>query len=128
MEIREFIFSGFINIKCVDSFKTIKLVDENKEIDLVKKFRGIFDLYESEVSISYYISDTKKTLIEIQEGWLNQLFGAIHADYEESSYCYSSYTYGTDYDTYLTIGGHNLLFELEDYKNKYCVLKVNVKI
>lgn len=128
MEIKEFVFSGFIDIKCIDNFKAIILKDGDKNIDLVKKFRAIFDLYESEVSVSYYISDTEQSFIEIQEGWLNQLCGAIHADYEESSYSYSSYTYGTDYDTHLSIGGHNLINELEDYDKKYCVLKINVKL
>jgi hypothetical protein len=128
MEIKEFVFSGFIDIKYVNDYRTILLKDGDKNIDLVKKFRAIFDLYESEVSVSYYISGTEQSFIEIQEGWLNQLCGAIHADYEESSYSYSSYTYGTDYDTHLSIGGHNLINELEDYDKKYCVLKINVKL
>ena len=62
------------------------------------------DLFESEVSVSYFLSDEKKTEEEILEKWLGKLFGEIIAEYETSSYCYSSYTYGTDYDTYLRIG------------------------
>ena len=127
MNIKEFTFTGFINIDWSDNFKTIKLTDENKSIDLVKKFRAIFDLFESEVSVSYYISDSKKTEEEIKEGWLKQLFGGITAEYETSSYNYSSYTYGTDYDTYLKIGGHDLFGEFGSFRDKYCVLKINVK-
>jgi hypothetical protein len=127
MNIKEFTFKGYINIDWSDDFKTIKLTDENKSIDLVKKFRAIFDLYESEVSVSYFISDSKKTEEEIKEGWLKQLFGGITAEYEASSYNYSSYTYGTDYDTYIKIGGHDLFYEFDSFRDKYCVLKINVK-
>jgi len=127
MDIKEFTFTGFIKIDWSEDFKTIKLIDGNKSIDLVKKFRAIFDLFESEVSVSYFISDEKKTEAEIQEGWLKQMFGGIIAEYETSSYNYSSYTYGTDYDTYLKIGGHDLFDEFSELNDKWCVLKVNVK-
>ena len=127
MDIKEFTFTGFIKIDWSEDFKTIKLIDGNKSIDLVKKFRAIFDLFESEVSVSYFISDEKKTEAEIQEGWLKQIFGGITAEYETSSYNYSSYTYGTDYDTYLKIGGHDLFDEFSELNDKWCVLKVNVK-
>lgn len=127
MDIKEFTFTGFIKIDWSEDFKTIKLIDGNKQIDLVKKFRAIFDIFESEVSVSYFISDDKKTEAEIQEGWLKQMFGGITAEYETSSYSYSSYTYGTDYDTYLKIGGHDLFDEFSELNDKWCVLKVNVK-
>jgi len=126
MNIKEFTFTGFISIDWSDDFKTIKLTDEEKSVDLVKKFRAIFDLFESEVSVSYFISDSKRTEEEIKEAWLKQLFGDITAEYETSSY-YSTYTYGTDYDTYLKIGGHDLFDEFYNFIGKYCVLKINVK-
>lgn len=127
MEIREFTFSGFVKIDWSEDFKTIKLIDGKKEIDLVKKFRAIFDLFESEVSVSYFLCNEKKTEIEIQEGFLKKLVGGITADYETSSYNYSSYTYGTDYDTYLSIGGHDLFYEFSEQNDKWCVLKISVK-
>lgn len=127
MKIKEFTFSGFIKIDWSEDFKTIKLIDDKKEIDLVKKFRAIFDLFESEVSCSYFLSDEKKTEIEIQEGFLNQLVGGITAEYNTSSYYYSSYTFGTYYDTYLRIGGHDLFDEFAEKNDKWCVLKVSVK-
>ena len=128
MEIKEFIFEGFIKDEWSDNFRKLKLVDGKKEVDLVKKFRAIFDLFESEVSVNYFLSDEKKTESEILEKWLGKLYGAITAEYETDSYCYSSYTYGTDYDTYLKIGGHDLFDELGgDNSGKWCVLKINVK-
>lgn len=128
MDIKEFLFTGFIKDNWDDKFRTIELIDEDKSIDLVKKFRAIFDLYESEVSVSYFISDEKKTIEEIKEGWLAEIFGGITAEYETSSYNHSSYTYGTDYDTYLKIGGHDLFDEFSEFKGKWCVLKINVKL
>ena len=128
MEIKEFTFEGFIKHDWSDDFRTLKLVDGDKEIDLVKKFRAIFDLFESEVSVNYFLSNEKKTESEILEKWLGDLFGAITAEYESYSYNYSSYTYGTDYNTYLKIGGHDLFDELGgDNIGKWCVLKINVK-
>jgi len=126
MDIKEFTFRGYISIDWNDDFKTIKLTDD-KSIDLVKKFRAIFDLFECEVSVSYFISDTKKSEEEIKEGWLQNLFGGITAEYKTSSYYYSSHTYGTDYDTYLNIGGHDLFDEFGSFIDKYCVLKINLK-
>lgn len=126
MNIKEFTFSGFINIDWSEDFRTIKLIDGDKSIDLVKKFRAIFDLFECAVSASYFISDEKRTEIEIKENWIRQLSGDITADYETNSYYYSSYTNGTDYDTYLKVGGHDLFTEFSDFQNKWCVLKVNV--
>lgn len=127
MDIKEFTFTGFINFDWSEDFGTIKLIDGNKSIDLVKKFRAIFDLFESEVSVSYFVSDDKKTKTEIQEEWLKQMFGGITAEYETNSYYYSSYTYGTNYNTYLKIGGHDLFDEFSELNDKWCILKVNVK-
>lgn len=124
---KDFVFTGFIKTDWSDDFKTIKLIDGDNSVDLVKTFRAIFDLCESEVTVSYFISDTKKTENEILENWLKKLFGAITAEYETESYHYSSWTHGTDYNTYLKIGGHDLFDEFDSYEDKWCVLKVSVK-
>lgn len=124
---KDFVFTGFITTDWSDDFKTIKLIDGDNSVDLVKTFRAIFDLCESEVTVSYFISDTKKTENEILENWLKKLFGAITAEYETESYHYSSLTHGTDYNTYLKIGGHDLFDEFDSYEDKWCVLKVSVK-
>ena len=128
MEIKKFIFKGFLHFDYSEDFKTIRLKTENTNIDLVKKFRAIFDLFESEVSVSYFISDNEETENKIKEEYLKRLFGSIEAKYEAETYNYSSYTYGTNYDTYLQIGGHNLFEEFEELYGKYCILKVSVKV
>lgn len=124
---KEFKFEGFIKYDWSDDFRTIKLVDGNKEVDLVKKFRAIFDLFESEVSVNYFLSSEKKTESEILKKWLCNLFGEITAEFETDCYYHSSNTYGTEYDTHLKIGGHDLFDELcGDNIGKWCVLKINV--
>lgn len=127
MKSKDFVFAGFIKDDWSDTFRTIRLVDGKESVDLVKKFRAIFDLFETEVTVSYFISDTKKTEMEIREGFLKQLVGGITAEYETNSYNYSSWTNGIDYDTYLRIGGHDLFEEFSDYKNKWCILKISIK-
>ena len=123
---KEFTFAGFIKFDSAGHFTTINLVDEGKAIDLVKKFRAIFDLFESTVAVSYYIADGKETESEIKEELVKSLSGAIHADYEESHYYYSELTNGDDYDTHLKIGGHYLIDELREHQGKYCIMKVKV--
>ena len=128
MEIREFTFKGFISYEWDDNFQTIRLTGDYGSVDIVKKLRAIFDLFESEVSMSYFISDKESTENEIREGWLKQLYGNVRAEHETDSYNYSEYTYGTDYNTYLEVGGHDLFNEFSDYIGKYCILKVSVKV
>lgn len=128
MEIRDFTFQGFISYEWHDDFKTICLTGDYGSVDLTKKLRAIFDLFESEVSISYFISDEKSTENEMREGWLKQLFGNVRAEHETDSYSYSEYSFGTDYNTYLEVGGHDLFDEFSDYRGKYCILKVSVKV
>ena len=124
---KNFVFAGFIEDDWSDEFRTIKLVDGDSSIDLVEKFKEIFDLYESEVGVSYFISDTKKTEIEIKESWLKKISGAITAEKETEDYCFSTWTNGTYYNTYLKIGGHDLFHEFNNYEGKWCIVKVSVK-
>lgn len=123
---KEFIFSGFIDYDYIKHQPTITLVDKEIRTDLIKKFRSIFDLYECEVGVSYFICDKKTTEKEIQEHWLSMLFGNIRAEYEVENYYYSELTNGTYYDSYLEIGGHNLFEELKSYNGKYCIIKVTL--
>lgn len=122
----EFTFSGFIKHEYND-YSKIFLVDGDKSIDLVKKFRAIFELFECEVMVSYFTSEQKKSESEIKEAWLQKMVGVIDADYESNSYYYSEYTYGTDYDSYLRIGGHDLFWELYELQEKFCIIKINLK-
>ena len=128
MEILEFKFQGFTTYDYDGNFPTIKLIDEEIEIDLVKKFRAIFDLYEKEVSVKYILSDNKKSENEILESLIYELSGSVEAVFEENSYNHSSWTYGTDYDTFLKIGGHDLFNELRFDSGKWLFIKITVKL
>lgn len=127
MDFKKITFSGFVKYGYDGNFPTIKLIDNETNIDLVKKFKAIFDLFESEVSVDYFISDVKKTDDEIKESYLMNIWGAISADYTEDSYRYSSLTFGTDYNSYLKIGGHDLFEEMKDFEGKWCVLTIIIK-
>lgn len=128
MDLTTFTYSGFLERNYDDDghFETLKLVDGKTSVDLVKKFRAIFDLFESEVSVAFFTSKEKKTEKEMLSGWLEYLHGEITADHETNSYHYSSYN-GTDYDTSLKIGGHNLFNEWSEHLGKWFVVKITLK-
>lgn len=128
MKILEFVYRGIITYDWSEDFQQLLLVDEDKKINLVKKLRAVFDLYENAVSVSYFVGGNKLPDNEIQEIWLKKLFGAVEAEFETSSYHYSEHTFGTEYNTYLTIGGHDLFNELRENSDKWCLLKISVKV
>jgi hypothetical protein len=128
----EFVLKGYIEPGESGNFDTIYLLEGrgmlNKKQDLVKKFESINELYNSEVGVSFYISNDKKGEEEVKEQYLKQIFGDISASYDDNTYYYSEYTYdNSSYDTTLMVGGHNLLRELETYKGKWCVIKIKLK-
>ena len=115
--------SGYIEFKS-GQYGQIKLVQENGfKVDLVGRFKEAVESYpEMSLQVSYFLSETPKTKDEMVEGFLKKLYGGVHAAYEASEYCYSSYTRGVDYETHLKIGGHDLYRELYDHQGKYIVI------
>lgn len=61
------------------------------------------------------------------EGFLRKLYGDISADYESNGYCYSSWSSGTDYDTTLQIGGHDLITELSSEQDSFIIIELNIE-
>jgi hypothetical protein len=80
------------------------------------------------VDISYYISDKKRSLRKIQEGFFKKLSGYVEAEFESHDYQYSEYTGGTDYNTIFNISGHNLYNELMSNQDKYLTLIVKFEL
>ncbi len=78
-----------------------------------------------QVSIRYWISDTEKTKQELQESVLENLVGAINAEYRDS---YSDLTGYLWTDENLMVGGHNLLEELRSRNNinKFIYLEIDI--
>jgi len=120
--------SGIIKFE-YDNWNKVKLLQEDGyKIDLVNRFSEIKESYpNSKFQINYWLSDKICTKDEIVEGLLQKLYGFIEAGYEQEDYHYSSWTNGTDYNTTLKIGGHNLDIELIDEEDRFMILEINVE-
>lgn len=120
--------SGIIKYE-YDTWDKIKLIQEDGyKIDLVSRFQEAIESFgKSEVQVNYWISDKPCTKNEMLEGWLRQLYGAAEAEYQANGYAYSSWTSGTDYDTELSVGGHNLHRELREHGDKFIIIELNFK-
>lgn len=121
---------GRIEKGWTDSWQTIKLVQEDGyKIDLVGRFKEATESFPNMgIQVGYYLSDNVCTKEEILEGFLKKLFGSIDASYETNGYAYSSCTTGTDYDTNLTIGGHDLFRELNNEEGRFILIELNFRL
>lgn len=119
--------SGIIKFEHNDNWETIKLVQsDGYKIDLVGRFKEAIESFSNcQFNVGYYLSDSVCTKNDIVEGFLKKLFGSAEASFETDSYHYSSMTYGTDYDTNLKIGGHDLFQELRYEQGKFIILELN---
>jgi len=118
--------SGIVKFE-YDSWDKLKLVQEDGyKIDLVSRFREAYESFPNQkVQVNYWLSDKPCTKSEMTEGFLKKLYGAIDADYKKNDYAYSSWTSGTDYDTTLTIGGHNLYSELRNEIDRFIIIELS---
>lgn len=120
--------SGIIHLEW-DSWNKIKLIQPTGfKIDLVNRFKEINESFPKGLSyqINYWLSDNPCTKDEMIGGWLKKIYGDISADYEKNDYRYSSWTSGTDFDTILKIGGHDLLYELSREEGRFLIIEINV--
>lgn len=120
--------SGVIKFE-YDDWSKVKLVQsDGYKIDLVNRFKEAKESFpNAKFQVNYWLSDKPCSKNDMVEGWLRKLYGDISADYEKNDYCYSSWTSGTDYDTTLQIGGHNLDSELSDEEGRYLIIEINVE-
>ncbi len=120
---------GKIEKGWTNGWQTIKLVQEDGyKIDLVGRFKEATESFPNmEIQVGYYLSDNVCTKEEMLEGFLKKLFGSVDASYEANGYAYSSWTTGTDYDTNLTIGGHDLFRELNSEEGRFVLIELNFK-
>lgn len=119
--------SGFIKKEYVDSFETIKLIQQDGyKIDLVNRFKEAVESYNNlKVQVNYYLSDNICTKNEMLEGWLSKISGSIVAEYEKNDHQYSFWTSETNYDTNFSIGGHDMLSELQKENGRYIIIELN---
>jgi hypothetical protein len=121
--------SGIIHHTYDDSFPTIKLIQEDGyKIDLVGRFReAIQSVNNISVQVSYWLADKRCTKNEMTEEWLKKISGFVSAEFERHDYQYSSWTSGTDYNTILRIGNHDLLTELQGRDGKFIIIELNLR-
>lgn len=117
---KQFIFSGLIQEKYYMNNEEALFVGDS-EYPIVEEFEENFD--ERQVSIRYYISDTRKTKQELLEGLILNICGAVEAEY------YDKYSECTGYlwtEENMVVGGHNLEQEIRSYVGKYLYLEVDL--
>src|SRR5690349_6208376 len=126
MKVKTIELSGIIK-KEWDDWDKIKLVQsDGYKIDLVSRFREAIESYPNKkVQVNYWLSDKPCTKNEMTENFLKKLYGSAEAEYEKNYYRYSSWTSGTDYDTVLSVGGHNLYYELANEDGRFIILELN---
>jgi len=119
--------SGIIENNYTDNWRTIKLIQEDLyKIDLVSRFKEATESFlNMQVQVSYYLSDSPKTKEEMLEGFLRSIYGSVDVGFEANDYRYSSWTSGTDYDTNLKIGGHDLFSELLNEEGRFLLIILN---
>lgn len=116
----QLIYKGFIEERYRGE-KDDALFIGDMEYPLAEEFES--ELQGKQVSIRYWISDTKKTKEQIQEGALKTIMGVVDAEYGDR---YSEITGYLWTDEELNIGGHDLLAELSSFKRKFVYLEIDV--
>jgi hypothetical protein len=119
-------FSGTILFEYYGDFHRIKLIQEDGyKIDLVTRIEEALGNYPNQImQVSYWISDKPCSKDEVKEELLKKLFGNVEACYSKEEYRYSEWTAGTDYETYLKVGRHDLYSELIHEQNKFLIMQL----
>lgn len=120
---------GKIERSYIGLFETIILVqDDGYKIDLIGRLREVeINSIDGMVQINYHTSDVYLTEHSYVENHILSISGALTAEYEANGYSYSSMTSGTDYETILTVGKHNLFNELMSFNGKFAFFEINYK-
>jgi hypothetical protein len=117
---KQLIYRGFIEERCKGENDDALFIGD-MEYPLAEEFES--ELQGKQVSVRYWISDTKKTKEQIQRSALKTIMGVVDADYGDR---YSEITGYLWTDEELNIGGHDLRSELSCYKGKFVYLEIDV--
>jgi len=95
--------------------------------DLISRFQEVENSFpDKTLTIRYWITYKPLSKQELSEEMLKQLSGHIDASREADHYSYSEYTSGTDYNSNLTVGGHNIQRELDDNLGKFARIEIEI--
>lgn len=86
----------------------------------------VFEEYTGEeVSVHYYITDSKVTELEaLEASVIKDLGGEVKAEFILDAY--SSWTV-MEHKQEAVVGGHDLIEELSNYEGKYCTLVIETR-
>lgn len=106
-------------------YQRIYIVQPNGlHVCLVSRFQEFIASFGTNVNVSYFLSDTPMKPGEEVEAFWSKFYGKADPRFEASDYSYSEYTTGTDYDTYLNVGNHDLFGILKEEVGKYIAITI----
>ena len=114
------IFKGFIRQSdyCDNSFTTV-IGNKNTPISMI-----FYENFDGEnVTARYFISETEKSIEELEENLILTSCGCLHADYSDR---YSEITGYLWTDEEIMIGCHDLLSEINENIGKYIYLELTI--
>ncbi len=125
----EYVLLGKLSIGYDDDYQKIRVMEpDGNVVDIIERMRAVKNFHpKGEISISIHSSNKPITKSKAVRGLMEFLYGDVDAQYTRNSYCYSSYTHGVDFNSYLTVGGHNLFEEWWQHDGKYVCIIINVK-
>lgn len=112
------------------NFNNIILKGEDGYIvNLIGRLQELKASYpDDEIQVNYWLSDNYCTRDEIIEGFLNKIFGGLTVECVDNGFMGSSWTgYCEDFNTVLTIGGHDFFRELSEEDGKFIIIDFNIK-
>lgn len=124
---KELLLSGVIRVDYHDGFSHVYLDQpDGTSLDLVYRIDEVRAICAGKIQLSYFITEHPATMDEATEGFVRKLVGGANDEsiYKQSDYSYSEYTTGTDYDTELNIGGHDLFKALIGTNGKYMNMRI----
>lgn len=123
---KKLILQGIIKMSYEGQWPVIVLVQEDGYgINLINRMAELNMNAGNKIQVNYHIAPERMTEIQLKEILIKTISGALEAEYQANGYHYSSWTSGTDYDTVLTINGHNLYRELSDHADKFLFMEIN---
>lgn len=99
----------------------ISVSPDHDGVSLIEMIQSDMYKYGEYLSVRYFLSDQARTGEELEQDFMETVFGKAKADYCRR---YSDYTGYLWTDQELNVGGHDLFRELNDSKGKYIHLEI----